>query len=82
MRQLRRDHPYEFFTRGTTIKANVETVKRRRWEYEPRFGNFSIPGAVQDWLDVNFEEEVSFFKNGAPFGRHIEPAIRGSSVSI
>lgn len=34
MSELRTKHPYEFFTRGNTIKANVEQVKRRRWVYE------------------------------------------------
>lgn len=59
MSELRRQHPYEFFTRGNAIRANVESVKRRRWEYTPRFTEFSIPGAVQDWLDVEFTQEVS-----------------------
>lgn len=61
MSELRRSHPYEFFTRGNTIRANVESVKRRRWEYTPDFAadSFVIPGAVQDWLDTEFDEEVS-----------------------
>lgn len=58
MSELRRQHPYEFFTRGNAIRANVESVKRRRWEYTPRYTDFSIPGAVQDWLDVEFAQEV------------------------
>ena len=61
MSELRRQHPYEFFTRGNAIRANVESVKRRRWEYVPRYTEFSIPGAVQDWLDVEFAQEVSLF---------------------
>ncbi len=59
MHALRTSHPYEFFTRGHTIRANVEAVKRRRWEYEPQYEGFSIPGAVQDWLDTEFDQEVS-----------------------
>lgn len=59
MSELRRQHPYEYFTRGNTIRANVETVKRRRWEYNPTYTTFTIPGAVQDWLDTEFAQEVS-----------------------
>lgn len=59
MSHLRERHPYEFFTRGNTIRANVEAVKRRRWEYISPYEGWTIPGAVQDWLDVEFEEEVS-----------------------
>lgn len=61
MSALRERHPYEFFTRGTTIRTNVESVKRKRWDYVPDFepGSFVIPGAVQDWLDVEFDQEVS-----------------------
>lgn len=58
MHELRCQHPYEFFTRGNTIRANVESVKRRRWVYEPRYTDFQLPGAVQDWLDVEFAQEV------------------------
>lgn len=61
MSALRERHPYEFFTRGNTIRSNVDSVKRRRWDYIPTFdpGSFIIPGAVQDWLDTEFEKEVS-----------------------
>lgn len=61
MSELRRSHPYEFFTRGNAIRANVESVKRRRWDYQPDFAadSFVLPGAVQDWLDTEFDEEVS-----------------------
>lgn len=60
MSALRERHPYEFFTRGSTIRANVEQTKRHRWEYEPQYdpGSFKLPGAVQDWLDTEFDEEV------------------------
>lgn len=62
MSLLRKAHPYEFFTRGLAIRANVEQVKRKRWDYEPQYpaDSFVIPGAVQDWLDTEFNEEVSF----------------------
>lgn len=61
MSELRRTHPYEFFTRGNTIRANVESVKRKRWDFEPEHpsDSFVLPGAVQDWLDTEFDEEVS-----------------------
>ena len=61
MSLLRERHPYEFFTRGNTIRANVESVKRKRWDFEPEFASdsFVLPGAVQDWLDTEFDEEVS-----------------------
>lgn len=62
MCELRRQHPYEFFTRGNVIRSNVEQVKRRRWVYEPRYTDFNIPGAVQDWLDVEFAQEVSVYR--------------------
>lgn len=60
MSALRQRHPYEFFTRGNAIRANVEQVKRRRWDYQPAYpaDSFVIPGAVQDWLDTEFNEEV------------------------
>lgn len=60
MSELRSKHPYEFFTRGNTIRANLQQVKRRRWDYEPPYtaDSFVLPGAVQDWLDTEFEEEV------------------------
>lgn len=63
MSLLRKAHPYEFFTRGLAIRANVEQVKRKRWDYEPQYpaDSFVIPGAVQDWLDTEFNEEVSLF---------------------
>ncbi|QCO93523.1 replication-associated protein [Gopherus associated circular DNA virus 4] len=57
MSELRTRHPYEFFTRGNTIRANVEQVKRRRWEYTPKYHDFNIPGGVQDWLDTEFAQE-------------------------
>lgn len=62
MSALRQRHPYEFFTRGNTIRANVEQAKRRRWDYAPEHpsDSFVIPGAVQDWLDVEFSQEVTF----------------------
>lgn len=61
MSELRKRHPYEFFTRGNTIRANVETAKRRRWDYvaEHPADSFKLPGAVQDWLDTEFDQEVS-----------------------
>lgn len=61
MSALRQTMPYEFFTRGNAIRANVESVKRRRWDYQPDFAadSFVLPGAVQDWLDTEFDEEVS-----------------------
>lgn len=60
MSELRVRHPYEYFTRGNTIRANVEQAKRHRWEYTPEYdaGSFVLPGAVQDWLDVEFTQEV------------------------
>lgn len=60
MSELRKTHPYEFFTRGLAIRANVEQVKRKRWDYEPDYpaDSFVIPGAIQDWLDTEFNEEV------------------------
>lgn len=60
MSALRERHPYEFFTRGSTIRSQVEQVKRHRWVYEPDYpaDSFQLPGAVQDWLDTEFEEEV------------------------
>lgn len=58
MCELRRLHPYEFFTRGNTIRANVEQVKRRRWEYTSPYADFSIPGTIQDWIDMEFTQEV------------------------
>lgn len=64
MSALRERHPYEFFTRGQQIRANVVATKRKRWEYEPDFpaDSFVLPGAVQDWLDTEFAEEVSNFE--------------------
>lgn len=59
MSNLRKQHPYEFFTRGNQIRANVESVKRKRWDYVPEHTEFRLPGAVQDWVDMEFEEEVS-----------------------
>lgn len=59
MSELRARHPYEFFTRGNAIRSNVEQVKRRRWEYTPKYHDFAIPGGVQDWLDTEFAQEVS-----------------------
>lgn len=61
MSELRARHPYEFFTRGTAIRANVESTKRHRYDYTPDYdaGSFKLPGAVQDWLDTEFAEEVS-----------------------
>lgn len=61
MSELRARHPYEFFTRGTTIRAQVEQVKRHRWDYTPDYdaNSFVLPGAIQDWLDTEFAEEVS-----------------------
>jgi len=59
MSNLRVQHPYEFFTRGNQIRANVESVKRKRWDYTPEHTEFRIPGAIQDWLDMEFEKEVS-----------------------
>jgi len=60
MSALRERHPYEFFTRGNTIRSNVESVKRRRWDYISPYPaeSFVLPGAVQDWLDVEFNQEV------------------------
>lgn len=60
MSELRKRSPYEFFTRGKAIRANVESVKRRRGDYVPEHppDSFVIPGAVQDWLDTEFEQEV------------------------
>lgn len=58
MSLLRDRHPYEFFTRGSIIRTNVESVKRHRWDYTPPFTDFQLPGAVQDWLDTEFDEEV------------------------
>lgn len=62
MSELRKRHPYEFFTRGNTIRANVETAKRRRWDYvaEHPADSFKLPGAVQDWLDTEFDQEVRY----------------------
>lgn len=60
MSELRHRHPYEFFTRGSTIRAQVESVKRHAYEYTPDYtsDSFVLPGAVQDWLDTEFAEEV------------------------
>lgn len=69
MSELRKRHPYEFFTRGQTIKANVVKAKRRRWAFEPEhpIDSFVIPGAVQDWLDTEFDEAVSHLRaDGRP----------------
>jgi len=73
MSALRERHPYEFFTRGNTIRANVEQTKRRRWEYvaEHPADSFVLPGAVQDWLDTEFSQEVRFTFHA------IEPAHAG-----
>lgn len=62
MSELRARHPYEFYTRGATIRTNVESVKRHRWDYNPEYtaDSFAIPGAVQDWLDTEFDTEVMF----------------------
>ncbi|QCO93519.1 replication-associated protein [Gopherus associated circular DNA virus 5] len=59
MSALRERHPYEFFTRGSAIRTQVESVKRHRWVYEPDYApdSFQLPGAVQDWLDTEFAEE-------------------------
>lgn len=61
MSALRQRHPYEFFTRGATIRANVEQVKRHRWNFQPTYpaDSFVLPGSIQDWLDTEFDEEVS-----------------------
>lgn len=61
MSELRVRHPYEFFTRGNTIRANLESTKRHRYDYEPDYAadSFQLPGAVQDWLDTEFAQEVS-----------------------
>lgn len=61
MSELRVRHPYEYFTRGNTIRANLESTKRHRYDYTPDFdpGSFQLPGAVQDWLDTEFAQEVS-----------------------
>lgn len=69
MSALRERHPYEFYTRGGTIRANVEQVKRHRWDYNPEYtpDSFVIPGAVQDWLDTEFAQEVSHLRaDGRP----------------
>lgn len=60
MSALRQHHPYEFFTRGNTIRANVESVKRKRWDYEAPHSEFHIPGNIQDWLDTEFDQEVCY----------------------
>ena len=61
MSELRVRHPYEFFTRGNTIRANLESTKRHRYDYTPDYpaDSFELPGAVQDWLDTEFAQEVS-----------------------
>lgn len=61
MSNLRQRHPYEFFTRGNQIRANVESVKRKRWDYEPEHTDFRLPGSIQDWIDMEFEKEVRVF---------------------
>lgn len=60
MSELRVRHPYEYFTRGNTIRANLESTKRHRYDYTPDYdaGSFELPGAVQDWLDTEFAQEV------------------------
>ncbi|QDJ95247.1 replication-associated protein [Capybara virus 20_cap1_494] len=61
MSELRVRHPYEFFTRGNAIRANLESTKRHRYDYTPDYAadSFQLPGAVQDWLDTEFAQEVS-----------------------
>ncbi|QCO93525.1 replication-associated protein [Gopherus associated circular DNA virus 3] len=41
------------------IRANVESVKRKRWVYEGEFppNSFTVPAEVQNWLDSEFEKE-------------------------
>lgn len=87
MSNLRSKHPYEFFTRGNQIRANVESVKRKRWDYETAYtaDSFVLPGAVQDWIDTEFAQEVSLYQyklcpaastRRARASRHLTPAIR------
>lgn len=61
MSAVRRHHPYEYFTKGTQIEANVRKAKGVSFNYTPAYepGSFTIPGAVQDWLDTEFNQEVS-----------------------
>lgn len=69
MSALRERHPYEFFTRGNTIKANLVETKRRDYSYQSPYASdsFVLPGAVQDWLDTEFTEEVSHLRaDGRP----------------
>lgn len=83
MSHLRERHPYEFFTRGNQIRANVESVKRKRWDYEPEHTEFRIPGAIQDWLDMEFEKEVSVRcgRLRALGGRVLRTILRSLSVT-
>lgn len=80
MSALRERHPYEFFTRGTAIKANVMAAKRHRWEYQPDYpaDSFQLPGAVQDWLDTEFAEEVS----GRPTSASLDLIAARSSLPL
>lgn len=60
MSALREKHPYEYFTRGLQIEANVRRAKGVGFNYVPAHpaSSFSIPGAIQDWLDTEFDQEV------------------------
>ena len=77
MSELRVRHPYEYFTRGNTIRANLESTKRHRYDYTPEFdaGSFQLPGAVQDWLDTEFAQEVCncCFRLSLLRGRYARP---------
>lgn len=62
MSALRQKHPYEYFTRGAQIEANVLKAKGFTRPYEPEYApeTFRIPGAIQDWLDTEFNQEVCY----------------------
>lgn len=85
MSELRRRHPYEFFTRGKTIRANIESVKRHRRDYTADYpaDSFVLPGAVQDWLDTEFAQEVGVLglTVGLPRPPSIAFAARPHSVA-
>jgi len=61
MSAVRRHHPYEYFTRGSQIEANVRKAKSVSFDYTPEYApeSFVLPGAIQDWLDTEFNQEVS-----------------------
>ncbi len=56
---LERD-PYEFYTRGHTIRKNALSVKRLRRSAEQPYtqDQFNLPAEIQNWVDSEFAQEV------------------------